>query len=54
MGYLYWISLAQCRPLTIVAKINKLYLHAPSLLALCYPKMMQSGRLGIHNVEICA
>ena len=54
MSYLYWISPAQCRPLTIVAKINKFYLHAPSLLALCYSKRMESGRLGVHNVDICA
>lgn len=54
MSYLYWISPAQCRPLTIVAKINKFYLHAPSLLALYYSKKMQSGRLESDNVDICA
>jgi hypothetical protein len=54
VGCLHQVSPAQCCLLTIVAEINKFYLHAPSLLALCYSKMMQSGRLGIHNVNICA
>lgn len=54
VGCLHQVSPAQCRLLTIVAEINKLYLHAPSLLALCYSKKMQSRRLDSNNVDICA
>jgi hypothetical protein len=45
VGCLHQISPAQCCLLTVVAEINKLYLHALSLLALCYSKRMQSGNV---------
>jgi hypothetical protein len=54
VGCLHQLSSAQSRPLTIVAKNNKFYLQTPSLLALCYSNKMQSGRLGVYDVQICA